>query len=91
MNQCYIVSGMVQGVGFRYTIFKFVKKYYPDIKGYVKNLPDGTVEICVSGNSERINNLIEEIQRIQFYGYIEDIKEGKAFLSGHYSDFVIEY
>ncbi|NIA22620.1 MAG: acylphosphatase [Proteobacteria bacterium] len=91
MNKCYVVSGIVQGVGFRYTVFNFANKYFPDIKGYIKNLSDGRVEICVSGDSERVKKFIDEIKEIRFYGYIEDIKEDKPFLSGHYNNFMIEY
>ena len=38
-----IVSGMVQGVGFRYTVRASAASL--KISGYVKNLEDGTVEI----------------------------------------------
>jgi acylphosphatase len=35
-------SGMVQGVGFRYTACRIAGRY--DVTGYVKNLHDGSVE-----------------------------------------------
>lgn len=38
-----IVTGRVQGVGFRYYIYKVAMKL--DVKGTVKNLDDGSVEI----------------------------------------------
>ncbi len=91
MKRCYVVSGMVQGVGFRYTVLKFTKRNYPEIKGYVKNLPDGTVEICVEGEEDLIKKYIHDIGNIEFYGYIKEIKESNRFISGHYNEFMIEY
>ena len=47
-----IVSGRVQGVGFRY----FVEDIAADMKitGWVRNLPDGTVEIDAEGEEDEI-------------------------------------
>jgi len=38
-----IVDGRVQGIGFRYYVSKRAQEH--DIKGYVRNMPDGRVEI----------------------------------------------
>ncbi|MEM6424591.1 MAG: acylphosphatase [Cyanobacteria bacterium P01_D01_bin.128] len=46
------VYGTVQGVGFRYHTQIEATKL--GLNGYVKNLPDGTVEILAMGNSEAI-------------------------------------
>lgn len=47
-----IVSGMVQGVGFRFAVRNNVKPL--KITGHVKNLEDETVEIVVEGLKESI-------------------------------------
>ena len=91
MNKSYIVSGLVQGVGFRYAVLKYTKRHYPDLKGFVKNLPDGTVEIYLEGDDAEISAYISDIKDLDFYGYIKDIKDSNRFISGHYNDFVIEY
>ncbi len=56
--------GSVQGVGFRYTTQRFAN----DLKltGWVKNLPDGRVEMMVEGPRERIETLIFKLD--QHYG-----------------------
>ncbi len=90
MNMCYIVKGMVQGVGFRYTVYRFINREYPEVKGYVKNLNDGTVRICLESNVYNIDDIIYEIKNINFSGYIRDIYKDISFLSGQYNSFMIE-
>ena len=43
----YIVSGRVQGVGFRWFVMREAARL--DLAGYVRNLPDGTVEVVAQG------------------------------------------
>ena len=50
-----IVHGLVQGVFYRSHCVKKAKQL--DCKGYVRNLPDGTVEVIISG--EKTKKLIE--------------------------------
>jgi len=56
-----VVSGMVQGVGFRY----FVQHYATQlgVTGWVRNLPNGDVEIEVEGNRESVESLIVYARR----------------------------
>lgn len=51
-----IISGRVQGVGFRY----FVKTHADDLnlKGYAKNLADGRVEVMMQGGIEETKRLL---------------------------------
>lgn len=51
-----IVHGLVQGVGFRYHTQVEARRL--GLKGYVKNLPDGTVEITAKGEPDAIAALI---------------------------------
>lgn len=50
------IVGTVQGVFFR----KFIKDNADDlnIKGYVRNLDDGSVEVVVEGKDESVNELV---------------------------------
>ena len=52
-------SGRVQGVGFRYAVRSIAKRH--PIKGYVKNLADGTVELVMQGAPTVINALLVEV------------------------------
>ncbi|MCM8824513.1 MAG: acylphosphatase [Candidatus Omnitrophica bacterium] len=68
-------SGSVQGVGFRYTTRYLANKY--NLKGWVKNLFDGRVELLVQGEREEINLFLEDL-RNEFKGYI--INEEREWL-----------
>ncbi|MBW3696982.1 acylphosphatase [Vibrio sp. T187] len=48
----FVVSGVVQGVGFRY--YTSQKGLQLGLKGYAKNLPDGRVEVLVCGEPEDV-------------------------------------
>ena len=56
-----IIYGKVQGVGFRNFVYRNALKY--NIKGYVKNNPDGTVEAVFEGENENIEKMIELCKR----------------------------
>lgn len=50
------VEGRVQGVGYRIFIYRQALLF--DLEGYVRNLPDGRVEICVAGEDETVEKLV---------------------------------
>lgn len=52
-----VISGRVQGVGFRY--FVEHKAIECNISGWVKNTPDGKVEIEATGEPENLNIFID--------------------------------
>ena len=59
LAKCVIFEGRVQGVGFRYTIKELSRGF--DVCGWVKNLPDGSVELQVMGESDEVESFIKEI------------------------------
>ncbi|MBB5351225.1 acylphosphatase [Haloferula luteola] len=52
-------EGRVQGVGFRYTCKDLAKGF--EVVGTVRNLPEGTVELEVMGESGEVEDFIQEI------------------------------
>ena len=62
MHACIlIVSGRVQGVGFRwFTEREAVKR---DIRGFVRNLEDGRVEILAQAEPAKLEEFCERIRR----------------------------
>lgn len=62
-----LYQGQVQGVGFRYTTHGLAQKFA--VTGYVRNLPDGRVELMVEGECAEIERLLDSIDR-QMSGYI---------------------
>lgn len=55
------VTGLVQGVGFRYTTKHIAYKY--GISGTVQNMDDGSVEIHAIGQETKLDQFIEAIKK----------------------------
>ena len=55
-----VFSGSVQGVGFRFTALNIANRYH--LTGYVRNLPNGSVEMLAQGPAETIDGCIREIE-----------------------------
>ena len=66
-----IVHGRVQGVGFRFFVRDLASSL--DVKGWVRNLSDGTVEIHAEGNKEILENLIKKVEKGPFFGSVSDL------------------
>jgi acylphosphatase len=52
-----VVRGIVQGVGFRMYAQRQARMH--GVAGYVRNLPDGDVEIVAQGEAEAVARLID--------------------------------
>ncbi|MCX8037512.1 MAG: acylphosphatase [Candidatus Sumerlaeia bacterium] len=56
-----IVHGMVQGVGYRYVTRNTAQRL--GVKGFVRNLDDGTVEVQAVGDLAVLQRLVEALER----------------------------
>lgn len=83
-----IFTGHVQGVGFRYTARQTAQQYR--VTGFVRNLPDGTVEMHIQGPAQEIEHCIQEIQA-SFTGYLRETRIEPAAYSPRYTDFRIAF
>ena len=88
MNQRRIVyySGEVQGVGFRFTARRAAAGY--DITGYVRNLPDGRVEVVAEGPSDQIDQFLDDLAE-RMRPYIAGTVQQTAVPTGEFSTFDI--
>ncbi len=55
-----VVRGFVQGVGYRY--FAYHRAIQLGLRGYVKNLYNGDVEVVAEGDRSLIEELIKELR-----------------------------
>ncbi|UPA11542.1 acylphosphatase (plasmid) [Borrelia parkeri] len=70
----YLISGKVQGVGFRFFTEQTATKIA--IKGFVKNLDDGKVEIVAFfDNKEQIELFEKTLKKGNGYSKIENIEK----------------
>jgi acylphosphatase len=69
--------GQVQGVGFRYTTWNVAK--HSAVVGYVKNLPDGDVELVAEGEAADVDRFLRAVaERMAEYitgQHVDDIAE----------------
>lgn len=53
-------TGHVQGVGFRYTANSVARDH--KVTGYVRNLPDGRVELVAEGERSEVEAFLEQVR-----------------------------
>ena len=83
-----VFIGYVQGVGFRYTAQRIAGRY--GLTGFVRNLPDGTVEMLAQGPAEGIDLCLKEIDT-EFAGHIRDRKVQQVPPHPRHTDFRIAF
>lgn len=81
-----IVKGKVQGVGFRYFTSKEALLF--NIKGYVKNLSNGNVEIDAEGTKDSMTAFINQISQGPTYSSVDEVLKEELDFSG-YNNFEI--
>ena len=63
-------SGTVQGVGFRFTVERISRHF--DATGFVRNVPDGRVELVAEGEETVLQDFLKAIQNSPMASYIRD-------------------
>ena len=81
-------SGTVQGVGFRYTCRSYSVEL--GLKGWVKNLSDGRVELLTEGSKAVITELVQKLKD-HFGGYIHGVQEDYLDANGEFIDFKVAF
>ena len=84
---CYY-SGMVQGVGFRYRTMTAARQLGVD--GWVKNLPDGRVELVAEGEERILTELTAAINKVMG-PYIEDTQISWSAADNSSKGFVVKF
>jgi acylphosphatase len=82
-------SGRVQGVGFRYTVREAARGY--DVAGYVKNLPDGRVELVAEGDVTELEEFLKEIEVSHLAPFIRSKQVDWADATGEFRTFSIAH
>ena len=88
MARKLLISGEVQGVGFRYFTQRSAAKH--QVRGYVRNLPDGRVEAWVQGNEKAVAEFTRDVTAGPRFSNVKDIEELVVEPTNEYSTFRIE-
>jgi len=82
-----VVSGRVQGVGYRYFIARNASEL--GINGYVKNLYSGDVEIVAEGRKEFLEELIKKAKSGPPHAYVDTARIEWLEFNDKYDNFEI--
>jgi acylphosphatase len=67
-----LISGLVQGVSFRAACRRTAERQ--GVSGWVRNLPDGSVEAVFEGPAEEVGRLVEWSRHGPRFAVVEDVR-----------------
>jgi acylphosphatase len=87
-RRTYHYSGHVQGVGFRYTTHNIAQQH--NVHGYVRNLPDGRVELVMEGDEGEIEGVVRNLNR-KMSAFVRNVEAQTAPATGEFERFYIRH
>lgn len=88
MNQAHaLIFGFVQGVGYRHFIRSKANEL--GLTGWVKNLPDGSVEAVFQGDKSSIDKVIEHCKKGPFLSEVEGVEVQWESMVDNFKDFMV--
>ena len=82
-----VVEGRVQGVGFRHFVWQHANQL--ELKGWVRNRWDGTVELIAEGDQETVNQLISFLWKGPRMSFVTQVKVAQREFTGEFRSFDI--
>ena len=84
-----VVKGSVQGVGFRFFVIRLAESY--EVTGYVRNLPDSSVEVVAEGPGDQVDQFVERAARGPSSSRVTERKIYHQEPTGNYNSFGVTY
>ena len=84
-----VVSGRVQGVGFRFFTYRLAESYR--VTGCVRNLPDGKVEIVAEGDRDQVETFLERAARGPSSARITEVRTYSEEPQGSFNTFGVNF
>ena len=88
LARLYVVSGLVQGVGFRFFVNRAAS--IEGLHGWVRNLPDGRVEALIEGDAEAIARVEQALHTGPPGARVQSVNSLADEADGGYRSFTIE-
>jgi acylphosphatase len=83
-----VIRGDVQGVGYRFFAQRAAAKH--QVVGYVRNEPDGSVEVLAEGPASNMEGFKSELATGPQWSRVEQLEEIALDPSGSYTSFRVE-
>jgi len=83
------ISGRVQGVFFRFHTKEWASEL--NVKGWIRNLPDGRVEAVLEGEEEDVKEIIERMKVGPPLARVDNVEVIWEEYKGEFKDFIIKY
>ena len=84
----YMIGGRVQGVGFRY--FTEAAAAREGILGWVRNMPDGRVEVSAEGDAEALDRFERRLRHGPPHARVERVDVEEMTPTGRETGFTIK-
>lgn len=84
----FIVRGEVQGVGYRFFAQRAAARH--QVVGYVRNMPDGSVESLAEGTPTSVEAFKHDLAAGPQWASVAQVEELVLEPTGHYVSFLIE-
>jgi acylphosphatase len=84
-----LVAGFVQGVGYRKFVRDVARKM--ELVGFVRNMPDNSVEVIVAGPAEKIKQLIELCKKGPFLSEVKEVRANEIETQEEFTEFLVRH
>lgn len=84
----FLIRGEVQGVGYRFFAQRAAARH--QVVGYVRNMPEGTVEVLAEGPANSVEEFKKDLVTGPQWAIVEQVEEISLEPNGLYSSFRIE-
>lgn len=83
------VQGVVQGVGYRFFVLSEARSF--DVRGHVRNMPDGTVEVVAEGTKRIVEDFIERLRIGPVSAHVTGVEVRWSEKEAGYKDFGLRH
>ncbi|HEY8184937.1 MAG TPA: acylphosphatase [Pyrinomonadaceae bacterium] len=85
----FLITGEVQGVGYRFFAQRAAARH--QVFGYVRNCPDGKVEVVAEGSQNEVEEFKKDLATGPQWSRVDHFEEISLEPTGQYSSFRIEH
>ena len=84
----FLITGQVQGVGYRFFAQRAAARH--QVQGYVRNCPDGSVEVIAEGTPRDVEEFKKDLVTGPQWSRVDQVEEINLEPSGLYANFRVE-